>query len=202
MLSAAGLTLSSAGCISSDAYSQLERENVALRERVDAQAADLAARDERIEALDDQVNVLQDLGPERLEKLFRPVRVEFASRSGGYDLDGTPGDDGVVVYLRPIDSDGHSVKAAGAIRVQLFDLANPEGRHEIALYAFSVDEARKKWYGRLATGHYTIKCPWPPDRLPDHRDITVRAEFTDYLTGTVLTCQDHFAVRFPPEPTE
>ena len=50
-------------------------------------------------------------------------------------------DDGVRVYLKCIDRDGHSLKAAGDVTIQLFDLADDAKENLLARYEFPVADA-------------------------------------------------------------
>lgn len=186
-----------ASCMSGEKAVQLERENITLRERVNVLNAALTEGQKRNDELIHQLDALRELGPAWRQHLFIAERIEFARLSGGHDTDGQPGDDAIVLYVRPLDEAGNVVTAAGGFTVTLFDLANPEGSREIGHYAFGVDRAKALWYDQFATRHYKLTCPWPAGRLPDHREITARAEFTDALTGKAMVAQDRFAITFP-----
>lgn len=181
---AAALIVGAAGC---DNDRQLVRQ---LQERADALQVDLdrctqqlSDRDAQIAALRRRLGNDPRLAGIRVEDLFTVDRIVLASRTGGVDLDGQPGDDGVVVYLQPVDADGDVIKAAGQITIQLVDLTNPGAARSIATYVFSDrDELRKNWYGGFMTNHYTLKCEFPPNTKPP-REVQVRVTFLDWLTG-------------------
>jgi hypothetical protein len=179
--------LPSAGCQSSTEL-ELQRQVLRLTEQISEKNHQLAAGQASIDGLQRQLQQTRGLTDEDLKKIFFPEKIEIASLSGGDDYDGEPGDDGVTVYLRPIDRDGDAVKVAGDIRIELYDLANPPGQNRIGVYAVTVDQVSKLWYGKLATYHYTVRCPWQGDP-PQHDEITVRATFVDFLTQRVITAQ-------------
>jgi hypothetical protein len=181
---------------------QLQQQNNQLSQEVSAARQQVVAQQQLLEAQSKRIATLLALGTKRLEDLYYPVRLEIERLSGGYDEDGKPGDDGVVVYIRPIDSDGDAIKAAGSISVELFDLANPDGEHMVGQMALSLEQARKVWYGRLWTQHYTVKCPWLNARPPEHSEVTIRVTFTDYLSGQTLYAQHVCTVKRPPEPLD
>ncbi|MCG3125751.1 MAG: hypothetical protein CHACPFDD_00577 [Phycisphaerae bacterium] len=171
-----------------------------LRQQVARQASELEQKSNQLAACEATVKELrarvlraQGFDPKRLEKLCYPTDLRLARLTGGYDADGQPGDEGVMVYLQPLDRVGDVVKAAGEIRIQLFDLAAPEGEQLVGEYLFDVDETAKLWYGKLMTQHFTLKCPWKT-RRPAHGDLTVRATFVDYFTTNVLSTQGVCAV--------
>lgn len=135
-------------------------------------------------AAEDRIRTLQNLPKDVF--FFSVDRIELDRMTGGADYDGKPGDDGVTVYLRPRDADGDVLKAAGEIKVQLFDLT--EKPAELGLYLINdPEELRKSWLGKFLTNYYVVKCPWDPKiGPPTHSEVTVRVTFLDYLTGRVF----------------
>jgi hypothetical protein len=179
-------------------YQDAERRALQGDERIAQLEAEIGQLDERIQDLKTQAQALSGYDEQaRRDQLVVPVRIAFERMSGGYDDDGTPGDDGLMLYIQPIDRDGHVIKAAGTLDVRLFDLSNPPNAIEITRYHFDPENARKLWYGRLMTNHFTVKCPWPPDGPPKHKTVTARAVFTDLLTGESFEAQQAFDVALP-----
>jgi hypothetical protein len=176
-----------AGC-QNDTVFELQRQITKLEERIEEKDNQLVGQRVTIEQLHKQLQVVRALSPEDLKRIFHPEKIEIASLSGGDDYDGQPGDDGVTVYLRPVDRDGDALKVAGDIRIELYDLQNPSGEKLIGQYLVPVDEVAEHWYGRLATYHYTVRCPWQQGP-PRHDEITIRATFVDYLSQRVMTAQ-------------
>jgi len=166
---------------------RLEEETIALKKAVDEQK--------------EQIATLQNISGDRLSKLIVPEKIELDTLTGGYDDDKAAGDDGVVAYVRPIDADGHIIKAAGSLELDVFDLAAPAEQSLVGHAELDVDHTRKAWHGRLWTSHFTIKCPWkPPARKPpEHRDLTVRVRFTDYITGKTFMTQTTCQIKLPAD---
>lgn len=201
------------GCqetIPKDKFDKLNQQWVdTLREN-----RDLARRNEQMEEAigrqNDQIAQLQNLGDKRLEKLYYVTGLEMGRRSGGIDTDGKTGDDAVIVYLQPVDQYGHVIKAAGEVTLQLFDLANTPAENLIGEFRWSLDELGSTWAGGfLGNSQFSLPCPWPPNRPPAHEQVTIRATFTDYLTGKAFTAQKAVTVRLPsslppppPDPAE
>lgn len=157
----------------------------------------LAARQAAIDELNRQLQVARGLSDQDLKRIYYPDQIVLERLTGGEDFDGKPGDDGVVVFVRPIDREGDPIKVAGRLRVELYDLTAPAGQKLIGTCAFGPDELAKMWYGKLWTYHYTVRCPW--QRPPRTNEVTVRVTFIDYLTRRVLTAQTVCTVR-PPQP--
>ncbi len=132
-----------------------------------------------------------------MENLFHVTGITLGKYTAGVDLDGKGSHNGIRVYLTPIDRDGHAIKAAGAVKIQLFDLAAKENL--LVEYDFPVEKISERWAAGFMTYHYRFDCPWPTP--PEHEDITVRAEFTDYLTGKTFTAQKVCTVKLAPSAT-
>jgi hypothetical protein len=182
----------------------LQQENVRLRaeldlaeERIDELTRTIEQQTARLDAQTEQIQTLQQLGPKRMEKLFTVQSLEIGRHSGGIDTDGKPGHDAIVVFLKPKDADGTTLKAAGSVKIHLFDLAAPEGQREVAAWSFDVDEARRHYASGIMADHYSFELPLKT--RPAHAEMTLRAEFTDYLTGKVVDAQDTFTLTLPPK---
>ena len=178
----------SGGCGGADPVVDLRRKNQALKGEVRDLKDRVASQQAAIEQLNRELTVARALSDDDLKKIYYPETLRIGPLSGGADFDGEPGDDGVTVYLQPIDRDGDILKVAGDIRIELYDLAAPEGGKLLGEYYFPVDEIAKYWYGQLMTYHYTLNCPWK-DRRPANPEVTIRATFVDYMTKRVITAQ-------------
>lgn len=132
--------------------------------------------------------------------VFAPTRIVIDRLSGGQDYDRAPGDDGVTVYLRPLDQFDDTIKIAGSIHAQLFDLQAPEGARLVGEVRLAPVEAAERWQGKLMTNHYTLKIPWAP-RPPANPEITIRVSFTDAIWKRTLTAQDVRTVELPGAST-
>lgn len=175
---------------------QLERDLESAR--TDAKTARQTASEAKSELALKQkrIDTLVGLGPDRLKKLYHAKAIKLGQYTGGADLDAQAGDDGIKVFLRPIDANGDTIKAAGAVTVQLYDLAQGADKTLIGEYKWSVDEVSKAFSGGFLTYHFTFTCPWKSGP-PKHAEITVRVEFVDYLTGKTLSVQKLCKVDLP-----
>jgi len=200
---AALLSLSVAACtmLTAQEIDELERSKLISQEEINRLGQQIVGQQETIERLQQQIKDVHGLEGNLEEQLIVPVRIELERMSGAYDRDGQVGDDGIVLYIQPVDRDNHVIKAAGSIEVELFDLANAQSLL-IKNYEFDTETTRTLWYGRMMTNHFTVRCPWPPGSLPDHHEITAKVTFTELLTGKVLIAQEVYHVTFSPEPPD
>jgi hypothetical protein len=185
-LGATLLLLLSAGCADTSVV-ELRRQNTQLKDQLAQKDHDLVAQQTQIHELNSQLATARAFTKDDLQKIFFPDKLEIDSLSGGENYDNNPGDDGVTVYLKPIDRDGDVIKVAGDIRIELFDLSKA-GDNLIAKVHVPVEQVSKMWYGKLMTYHYTVRVPWQKGP-PSNPEVTVRATFVDYLTQRVLTAQ-------------
>lgn len=176
-----------------------QQSDVELNRRISELSEQLQQREQQVQALQAaneemkaNIDRIRGFSPEQLQLIVAPQRLEIASLSGGRDFDNQPGDDGVRIFLKPIDQDGDAIKVAGDIRVDLFDLSEPGGDTLIGSVSFPAQEVGKHWYGKLVTYHYTLDCPWK--RPPDSQEVTARVTFVDYITKRLLTTQAVFKV--------
>ncbi|MFB3891241.1 MAG: hypothetical protein ACE15C_04365 [Phycisphaerae bacterium] len=155
---------------------------------------------EQIAEQDKRILSLMALGDKRLDKLFHVKSVDLGSMTGGINTTGRQdaGDDAIKVYVLPMDQDGSIIKAAGDVKVQLFDLAAPPDDNLVGECQWPVDQIGKFWSSGFFTYHYSFICPFKV--TPKHAEITVRVEFTDYLTGKHYTAQKVCKIKLPPAP--
>jgi hypothetical protein len=136
------------------------------------------------------------LSEDRLAQLFTTHGITFGRLTGGANLDPEkPGDDGLKIFVCPIDDEGQALKAAGSFEIDAFDLAK-SGDNRVGHWTFDVDQARENWYGSGFLYTYVLKCPW--QRVPEHDELTIHVTFTDALTGRVFPGQREVKVELPP----
>jgi hypothetical protein len=196
----ASLLLCLAGCSSpSRANIELRKQNQQLQVRL-AEAEHQREADQRVIAgLREQRGVLPTLPPERLARLFTTQGLAFGRLTGGADINPKqPGDEGLALYLEPVDGSGQVLKAAGSFDIDAFDLAEPNDPL-IGHWHFTLDQAKNAWNGLAFVYSYALICPW--QRVPKHEDITVKATFFDELTQTPFHAQQVVHIVLPPQAT-
>ncbi len=186
-----------AGCAGpAEKIGELNRQIATLQSTNRKLVANLEAQDKEIEELKEANQILGDLKETRLDKLYSAKAIKIDRLSGGLNIDGEIGDEGVIVYASLYDQEGHKFKAAGAIKVFVHDLSNPRAPELIASYEYDVDQTKELWFGRVLTYHYKIECPWQK-RPPAGRSVRVSVRFLDYLTGSVLPASADIEVTPP-----
>lgn len=198
---AGGALLWSAGCGSPN------KVNIELRKQVQSLQAENAklrqehAADERVIAgLRDRQGTLPTLPSDRLAKLFTTHGIQFGRLTSGMNLHpDKPGDEGIAVYVVPVDETGDKLKAAGSFDIDAFDLAEPQSPF-VGHWHFDLQQARATWSDVLIEYNYVLICSWQ-NVIPKHADLTVKVTFLDELTQTPFTAQRVVRVNLPPAPT-
>ncbi len=127
----------------------------------------------------------------RLDKLYTTHGLAFGRETGGFSNNPTGPDQMVKVAVYPTDQDGDALKAAGSVKIELFDLAEPDTR--LGTWNFSPDEAKPHWYGHVFLYMYIFDLPW--QTMPKHTQLVLQATFTDELTGRQFTAKRDIEVR-------
>ena len=152
---------------------------------------------ERLLQRDEQVLTLQALGEKRLEQLYTVKRIRLGASTCGADTDAKPGDDALKVVIEPIDQHGSVIKAAGSVKVRVFDLAAPKAKTLLAESSHDPNTVTDHWVSGFMGGYFAFTCPLPAP--PGHGELTVRVEFVEYLTGKTFTAQKVVKVALPAE---
>ena len=138
------------------------------------------------------------MSADKLQKLFTTSSLKFKNLVIGEDLDANAaGDEGFKVGVVPIDDHGEEFKAAGSLRVALFDLAEQNVR--LGGWSLTTDEARAKWLSSLVFDGYVLAFPWqtPPTRAK----LLVKVTFIEELTGRTFDATSELSVK-PPATTQ
>jgi hypothetical protein len=177
---------------------ELRKQIQKLHDESDSLKQTIAGDQRVIAGMRDNMPSVPVLPSERLDKLFVTRGLKIGRYTAGFDTDpNTPGDEGIKIYVVPIDASGQAIKAAGSFTIEAFDLAQVD-TPLIGHWSFDVDQSKKDWYGTLMDYTYAFQLPW--QKLPLHPDITLRVAFRDELTQVLFTEQTVVKVRLPVAP--
>lgn len=168
-------------------YRERVQQNIELTDQLKKARDRVAELEGQLAAAKAQNQSLMKLGDKRLDLLPQVQRIELSNFTGGYQTQsGARGHNAVKVYLLPRDQDGSVIKTAGTTTVRLYDLSAGEGQTLLGEYTFGPEEMSASWYaGLVMTYHYSFVCPFK--RPPTGKEITIRVEFVEYLTGKHFT---------------
>ena len=166
-----------------DQIKQLGQEKVTLRE----QNEKLQSENEELKQ---QIQTLSAIDPRiRAEAVAAMKKIEIGKRSGLFDKDSDGIKEKLIVYVRPSDETGDTVKTPGSVEVQLWDLNNESDEAMLASWQLGPEEIKTLWASTLMTNYYRLT--FDVSRILDGTDqeLTVKVRFTDYMTGKSLTAQ-------------
>jgi hypothetical protein len=195
----AGLILLIAGCGRPHrANVELRRVNQQLESRIDELERLRAAERARVQALEKSVGTLPTLPQERLDAMFTVHNIRIGDLTGGTSLDvGRKGDEGIKVYLTPLDDADDPLKATGRITVEAFDL-NADPPQRLGRWEFSPQAVKESWRGFGLIRAFVVICPWQV--VPKNQEISLRIEFEDALTGRAYRASRDVTIDLPEPP--
>lgn len=89
------------------------------------------------------------------------------------------------VFVVPTDQTGGILKAAGGFSITAFDLAKGPNA-QVGTWTFTPEQAAAAWNGSGMLYTYVLELPLSA-APSEPRELTVRVEFTELLTGRTLT---------------
>ena len=164
-------------------FEELSRERTELKRRVEQLEGEN-------KELTGRVTQLAVMSPEaKLEALPDLVRIELGRRTGVLDSDKDGRKDKLVVYVRPYDKTADTIKAAGSIRVQLWDLNADTDGAQLGQWEIGGAQLKQYWAGTFLTNYYRLTFDVGELLVGHEGELTLNVSFTDYITGKVLTAQ-------------
>ena len=141
------------------------------------------------EQLKKQISVLQKL-PDNVkgENLYKLENVKIHNYSALYDENKDGKLDTLIVRIQPVDNHGDTIKAAGNVEIELWNLNKPEGQAQIGKWQVGLEELKKTWNNTLVANYrLTFDISGKIDKLVE--PLTLKMIFTDYLTGKTFQGQ-------------
>jgi len=138
--------------------------------------------------------------PARIEAISTISSIEITNRCGIYEKTKDSNDAGraaagsaptskkkmLVVYLKTIDDMGDVVKAPGAVKIELWNLNAEPNEALLSSWQIEPKDLRKRWSGSLLTSYYKLQFDVNSILSKKEKELTLKVEFTDYLTGKIF----------------
>ncbi|MEX0867702.1 MAG: hypothetical protein WD030_10110, partial [Pirellulales bacterium] len=94
--------------------------------------------------------------------------------TGGYNMDGHPGDEGILVVIEPRDGQGEIIAAAGEVSIVLLDEQAAGDQKRFARWDFEPHEVQARWRESPLGHGLHFELPWPADP-PTHKQMHIFA---------------------------
>ena len=159
---------------------QLTQENKQFQEQIEQSNSEN-------KQLKDQIQVLSGLPDNvRLENLNRLKTVKIGRYTGFFDKDDDGKKEKLIVYIQPVDEQGDTIKVTGDVDVQLWDLNKTNGQAMLRQWKVEASELKDLWFATLITINYRLTFDVTDIVENLEEPLTVKVNFTDYLTGKVF----------------
>jgi len=162
---------------------ELEQNNADLTASLDESRAESKRLEEQVEEL-----VALPEG-RRQDNPYELDHINITRYTNFYDKDEDGRKEKLIVYLEPIDSEGDALKTAGTVHVQLWNLSQPSAEALLGQWQVQPDELRTLWFDTLVAANYRLTFDAPAGTESAAQPLTVKAAFTDYLTGKIFRDQ-------------
>jgi hypothetical protein len=172
-----------------------ERESELAEANVEKQR-----RERQVEGLEAEVTRLQrrlhDGGKEAIGTTLIVRRITLGRLTGGYDANpDLYGDDALQVLLEPRDIDDASVKAAGSVHIDLYEVSTKGTKDFLSSWDLAAKDIRAKWETPLLGGSaYRLVLPWKIP--PSSENLRVVVQFTT-LDGVKFEADKDITIRPP-----
>lgn len=158
---------------------RLEFQNQALKQQIAALQASSAASPSQASA-----------------PKVRLERLTLGQTTGGYDIDGRPGDDALQVVIQPRDQDNNIVPIAGAATITALEIGKEGTKTSIGTWAVSQQQMAETWKNGLFTQGYALLLPWQKKPTKERLRVVVRFRSPD---GREFEVDRDVSLRLPPE---
>ena len=166
-----------------DDIKTLKEENQTLQYKVDE-------LEKENRQLNEQVDTLSTLKLSDRQKVFPIVeKITLSRRTGFIDRDKDQIKEGLVVYVIPFDKAKDSIKAAGKLSVQLWDLEKSANGAKLYNWEISSAELGELWANAFTSNYYKLDLNINPDKMQIDKQYTLKVKFTDYISGRVFDTQ-------------
>ena len=180
------LLLFISGCQNNENKQALEQLDVLKQQnsKLTEQIADLQKQKEQLE---NRIIVLAALPDKTLpEKIYNLKQIRIAGYTNLYDKNKDGKIDTLLVYVQPVDDQGDSIKAAGSLEIQLWDLNKTPDKSLLGEWKIPAETIKKSWVTSFVSAHYRLTFDITGKILKYDEPLTVTITFTDYLTGKIF----------------
>jgi hypothetical protein len=159
-----------------------------LTEEKDQLAWDLERSTAENKQLKNQIKVLSDLPEEgRLDSLYNLQKIKIGKFTGFFDKDKDGTKEKLIVYIQPSDEEGDTIKAAGAVDVQLWNLNTSETDSALlGQWQVTPQQMKKLWFATMVKTNYRLTFEITDKVTSFEEPLTVKVTFVDYHTGKVF----------------
>jgi len=174
------------GCQSPDTSPLREKINSLSKQNKDLskQIEKLTAENKQIKT---QLNTLSAApDAQNPDTIYKIQSLKITDHTNIYDKDNDGIKEKLIVYIQTIDSTGDVIKAAGSVKVQLWNLNKEAENANLGTWNINPDELKKLFFNGLINTYYRLTFDVADKIEKFDVPLTVKISFTDYLTGKLF----------------
>jgi hypothetical protein len=138
---------------------------------------------------------LPTLPHDRLDRMVTVHGIKLGRLTGGDPANtANAPDEGLKIYLTPVDETGEALKDTGTVDVDAFDLSVGTD-NRIGHWSFDANALKSRWRSLGMLRAFVLECPW--QKRPEHSKLAVKVTFRDELTGRVYDQIQEVNVKIP-----
>jgi len=160
----------------------LQQQNAELKTQLDSYKAENAK-------LEKQISTLTATGKASTKDIYDLEKVELTKYTNFYDHNKDGQKEELIAYLKPADSQGDTIKAAGEVTIQLWDLNQTDSSALLAEWNIPADKLGEKWFSAILGTNYRFAFDITGIVKDFSRPLTVKSTFKDRLSGNTFFSQ-------------
>lgn len=170
-----GLLLLGSGCKNKHLLeAELRSREIQFRELLD----DYERTQQHNHAIEHELSAIRQgwpIPPEMAAHTFTVQKIALGKLTGGTDIDGCYGDDGLMVVVEPRDCQDETLKAPGSLHVLAMEINSQGIKTPIGAWDVAPDQLHRSWRKGLMGNGYTVTLPF--QALPSTENVRVTARF-------------------------
>ena len=183
----AGCLFAAAGCENDNGRTVLTEKISTLRQENQQLQSQVEKSQSEVKQLKEQVQVLSDVPCDiRIKDLYDLKKIKISRFTNLYDKNEDGKKEKLIIYFQPIDQQGDSVKAGGAVSVQLWNLDKEEAEALLSQWDVTPAELKEDWFANFINSNYRLVFDVGDKITGDEGSLVVKVTFTDYLSGKVF----------------
>ncbi len=136
----------------------------------------------------DEDSARTESDPQRVTKILLNRRL-----TGGYDFDGRPGHEGVMVVIEPQNAQGQYVSVPGALLIEVTDPGKQGMAAQVGKWRFDALESAAYFKESLLGRGAHLQLPWPGEP-PDHQRLRLTVVY-DTIEGRKLRAEKMIKIK-------
>ena len=160
----------------------LQQQNAELKTQLDSCKAENAE-------LQKQISTFTATGKVSTKDIYDLKKIELTKYTDFYDHDKDGQKEKLIAYLKPTDSQGDIIKAAGEVTIQLWDLNQTDSSALLAEWNIAADKLGENWFSAMLGTNYRFAFDITDIVKDFSRPLTIKATFKDRLSGNTFFSQ-------------